>query len=82
MFRNRVRIFLWTAVPGFITLYVFFSTVGSVSPAQVIVPTAVTSGLSALAFVRALRVKAELTSPTGDPAVREACNRQRERRGF
>jgi hypothetical protein len=79
---GRVRLFFWCLLPGLVVLYVFFSAIGGLSPAQVLVPTAVTTALSAMSLIRAMRINRELASPFGDPSVREACNRQRERRGF
>ena len=77
---------LWHVLSLFATgggiLYVFFSAVAEVSPAEAAGAGGVCAGLAALLFVRRVRLDYELRSPAGDPEMRSARNRQRERRGF
>ena len=73
---------LWLGVIGVVVMYVFFVTVASVSPAQVIGVTIVIGGLTLLFLIRSLRVASELAERGGNPALRRARNRARERRGF
>ena len=65
-----------------IVLYVFFVTVATISPAEVAVVTVVTGILAALVTIRGLWMASELADRGGDPRVRRALNKQRERRGF
>ena len=73
---------LWLAVIGVIVMYVFFVTLASISPAQVAGVTIVIAGLTVLFLIRSLRVASELADRGGNPALRRARNRARERRGF
>jgi hypothetical protein len=79
---GRLRLSFWIAVAGVIVLYVFFVTLAGVSPAQVASVTVVVGGLSAVFVLRNLRVASELADRGGDPHLRRAHNRIRERRGF
>jgi hypothetical protein len=79
---SRITLVLWILILGAITMYVFFIAVASVAPAQVAGVTAVVAGLAVLFAIRSRRISSELASRGGDPALRRARNRQRERRGF
>ena len=79
---GHLRLSLWLCALGAVVLYVFFLTVATVSPAQMAGVTVVMAVLAALLTIRTLRLDSELADPGGDPHVRRACNRQRERRGF
>jgi hypothetical protein len=72
----------WIAVTGVVVLYVFFVALAEVSPGEVAGVTAVVAGLATVITVRNLRVAGELGSRGGDPRLRRARNRMRERRGF
>jgi hypothetical protein len=79
---GRLAVPLWLGVVGAIVMYVFFVTVANVSPGQVAGVTVVIAGLALLFGIRSLRVASELSDRGGNPAVRRARNRARERRGF
>ena len=67
---------------GAVVLYVGFSALAEVSPAEA---AQLSAGIAALAVVlalRALRLDYEIRSRSGDPGLRLARNRRRERRGF
>jgi hypothetical protein len=53
-----------------------------VSPTQIAAVTAVIATLSILFAIRSVRIASELADRGGDPALRRARNRARERRGF
>jgi hypothetical protein len=78
----RLRLSLWILALGAIVLYVFFVTLATIPPARVAVLTIVTLVLAVLILVRNLRISSELSDRGGDPRIRRALNRQRERRGF
>jgi hypothetical protein len=78
----RLRLSLWLLALGAIVLYVFFVTLATIPPAKVAALTVVALVLAALILVRNLRVASELSDRGGDPRIRRALNRQRERRGF
>jgi len=63
-------------------LYVFFVSVAGIPPGQVAGTTAGVVMLATMLAIRGLRLGNELADPGGDPRVRRALNRQRERRGF
>jgi hypothetical protein len=67
---------------GAVVLFCAFSMLASISPADAAVASIVIAALAALLSVRALRLDYELRSQGGDPELRTAYNRQRERRGF
>jgi hypothetical protein len=79
---GRLAVPLWLSVIGVIVMYAFFVAVASVSPAQVIGVTIVIGGLTLLFVIRSIRVASELSDRGGNPALRRARNRARERRGF
>ena len=67
---------------GAVVLYVVFTVVASVSPAEVAGASAAVAALAALLLMRSIRLEYELRSQGGDPQLRSSFNRQRERRGF
>jgi hypothetical protein len=67
---------------GAVVLYVVFTTLAGISPADAAAATGVIAVIAALLVVRAVRLDYELRSQGGDPQLRDAYNRQRERRGF
>lgn len=79
---GRLVIPLWLVVIGAIVMYAFFVTVASVPPAQVAGVTIAIVGLTVLFVIRSIRVASELADRGGNPALRRARNRARERRGF
>ena len=79
---GRLRLSLWLLAVWAIVLYAFFVTVATIPPAKVAALTVVTAVLAALVLIRNLRIASELADRGGDPRVRRALNRQRERRGF
>jgi hypothetical protein len=79
---GRLRLSLWLLAVWAIVLYVFFVTLATIPPAKVAALTVVMTVLAALVMIRNLRVASELADRGGDPRVRRALNKQRERRGF
>ena len=79
---TRLRVSVWVAVIGAIVLYVFFTTLATISPQQVLGVSAVIAALTTLLIVRNWRVASELSDRGGDPSLRLARNQARERRGF
>ena len=79
---GRLAVPVWLAVIGVIVMYVFFVTIANVSPAQVAGVTIVIATLTILFTIRSLRVASELADRGGNPELRRARNRARERRGF
>jgi hypothetical protein len=79
---GRLAVPLWLGVIGLIVVYAFFVTVADVSPGQIAGVTIVIAGLAILFFIRSIRVASELSDRGGNPALRRARNRARERRGF
>jgi hypothetical protein len=79
---GRLAVSMWLAVVGVIVMYVFFVAVASISPSQVAGVTIVIVGLTLLFVIRSIRVASELADRGGNPALRRARNRARERRGF
>jgi hypothetical protein len=79
---SRITLSLWILIVGVIAMYVFFVAVASIPPAQVAGVTGVVVGLAVIFMLRSLRISSELASRGGDPALRRARNRARERRGF
>jgi hypothetical protein len=79
---GRLRLSLWLLAVWAIVLYVFFVTLATISPVEVASVTIVTMVLAALVIVRNLWLANELADRGGDPRVRRALNKQRERRGF
>ena len=79
---GRLRLSLWLLAVWVVVLYAFFVTVATIPPAKVAGLTVVTAVLAVLVMIRNLRVASELADRGGDPRVRRALNKQRERRGF
>ena len=79
---GSLRLSLWLCAVWAIVLYVFFVTVATIAPAEVAGLTAVMAILAALVTIRNLRLASELADRGGDPRIRRALNKQRERRGF
>jgi hypothetical protein len=79
---GHLRLSFWLCALGTVVLYVFFLGVATVSPSQTAGVTAVMGVLATLLTIRTLRLDGELADPGGDPHLRRARNRQRERRGF
>jgi hypothetical protein len=79
---GRLRLSLWLLAVWVVVLYAFFVTVATIPPAKVGGLTVVTTVLAALVMIRNLRIANELADRGGDPRVRRALNKQRERRGF
>jgi hypothetical protein len=79
---GRLRLSLWLLAVWAIVLYVFFVTLATIPPAKVAGATVATLILAALVAIRNLRLASELADRGGDPRVRRALNKQRERRGF
>jgi uncharacterized membrane protein len=79
---GRLAVPLWLGVIGLIVLYAFFVAVADVSPGQVVSVTIVIAGLAILFTIRSFRIASELADRGGNPALRRARNRARERRGF
>jgi hypothetical protein len=79
---GRLRLSFWLVALGAIVLYAFFVALATISPVRVGGVTAVIALLAATLTVRCIRLGRELADPGGDPRVRRALNRQRERRGF
>ena len=67
---------------GAVVLYACFVVVAGISPVDAAAATTVVAVLAVLLFLRSLRLEYELKSQGGDPQLRGAYNRQRERRGF
>jgi hypothetical protein len=67
---------------GAVVLYLFFTTLATISPLEVAGVSGIIAAAGTLLLVRALRIDVELADPAGDPELREARNRARERRGF
>jgi len=79
---GRLVVPLWLVAIGAIVMYAFFVTVASVPPAQVAGLTIAIAALTVLFLIRSIRVASELADRGGNPALRRARNRARERRGF
>ncbi|MGI8622437.1 MAG: hypothetical protein ACR2NB_02885 [Solirubrobacteraceae bacterium] len=67
---------------GAVVLFVVFTLVAGVSPADAALTSGVVAILAGLLLLRSARLDYELRSQGGDPELRSARNRQRERRGF
>jgi hypothetical protein len=79
---GSLRLSLWLCAVWAIVLYVFFVTLATISPVRVAGLTVVMVILAALVTIRSLRLASELADRGGDPRIRRALNKQRERRGF
>jgi hypothetical protein len=78
----HLRLSLWLCALGTVVLYVFFIALARVPPRDIAAVTLSVAVLAVALLLRGMRLDAELTHPGGDPALRRALNRQRERRGF
>ncbi len=67
---------------GAVILYAGFSALAEISPAEAAGATIAVCSLASVLALRALRLDYEIRSRSGDPMLRLARNRQRERRGF
>jgi hypothetical protein len=81
-FVGHLRLSLWLCALGAVVLYVFFVSLARIRIEELAGLTAFVAGFCLLLFVRGLRLNHELADPGGDPRLRRALNRQRERRGF
>jgi len=79
---RRLRLSFWVVAIGTVVLYGFFVVVATISPGQMAAVTAVVGALAALFTLRNVRLAAQLADRGGDPQIRRAVNRMRERRGF
>ncbi len=79
---GSLRLSLWLCAVWAIVLYVFFVTVATIPPAKVAGLTVVMAILALLVTIRSLRLASELADRGGDPRIRRALNKQREKRGF
>jgi hypothetical protein len=79
---GRLRLSFWIVVIGTVVLYGFFVVLATIPPGQVAAVTMVVGGLAAIFTLRNVRLAAELAHRGGDPQLRRAVNRIRERRGF
>jgi hypothetical protein len=73
---------LWTCALGALVVYVFFFGLAAIPPQRVGGMSAAAVIVAGLFTLRSMRINNELADPGGDPRVRRALNRQRERRGF
>ena len=67
---------------GAVVLYGAFTLLAGIAPAEAAAASGVAAVLAALLLLRYVRLDYELRSQGGDPVLRSARNRQRERRGF
>ena len=67
---------------GAVVVVVAFMAIAEVSPTDTAGLTAIVAGVVVVLAVRALWIERELRDRAGSPDLREAANRQRERRGF
>ena len=79
---GNLRLSFWIGALGALVAYAFFVVLATVPLQDVAGWTAVAALLAAALALRSARVNHELADPGGDPRVRRALNRQRERRGF
>jgi hypothetical protein len=79
---GSLRLSFWIVVIGMVVLYGFFVILATIPPGEVAALTAVMAGLAAVFTLRNVRLAAELADRGGDPHLRRALNKIRERRGF
>jgi hypothetical protein len=79
---GHLRLSFWIVVIGTLVVYGFFILLATIPPGQVAAVTTVVAGLAAVFTVRNVRLAAQLDDRGGDPHLRRALNRIRERRGF
>jgi len=79
---GRLRLSFWLCAVWAIVLFVFFVTLATIQLAQVAGLTVAMMTLAVLVAIRNIRLSSELADRGGNPRVRRALNKQRERRGF
>jgi hypothetical protein len=79
---GSLRMSFWIVVIGTVVLYGFFVILATIPPGEVAALTAVMVALAAIFTLRNVRLAAELADRGGDPHLRRALNKIRERRGF
>lgn len=79
---GHLRLSLWTCALGAVVVYAFFVGLAGIPPQRVGPLSVIAVVLAALITLRNIRLNNELADPGGDPRVRQALKRQRERRGF
>ena len=79
---GRLTLSFWAAATGVVVLYVFFVFLARVQTAEVAGLTALVLALAVITLLRNLRVSRQLAERGGNPQLRRARNRIRERRGF
>lgn len=79
---GRLSLTFWIGAMGAVVVYAFFVFLANIPPEQVAGLTAVVCGLAAITTVRNVRVASQLGDRGGNPQMRRARNRMRERRGF
>jgi hypothetical protein len=79
---GNLRLSLWISALGALVTYAFFVILATISLHDVAGWTAAAAAVAAAFALRSVRLNHELADPGGDPRVRRALNRQRERRGF
>ncbi len=79
---GRLSLSFWLVALGAVVLYVFFVALAAIPPHEIAGLSIAMGALAGLIVIHNLRVESELADPGGDPRVRRALNRQRERRGF
>jgi hypothetical protein len=79
---GSLRLSFWVVVIGTVVLYGFFVILATIPPGEVAATTAVVAALATIFTLRNLRLAAELADRGGDPHLRRALNKIRERRGF
>lgn len=79
---GRFSLTFWIAATGTVVLYSFFVFLARIPPEQVAGVTVVVGALAAIVTLRNLRIARQLADRAGDPQLRRAVNRMRERRGF
>ena len=79
---GSLRISFWVAALGAVALYGFFVSLAGISPADIAGVSLAVAAVAMVVTIRNLRVASELADRGGDPLLRRARNRVRERRGF
>ena len=79
---RHLRLSFWIGVIGAVVLYAFFVVLADVPPGEVATVTTVVAALTAIFIFRNVRLASQLADRGGNPHLRRAVNRMRERRGF
>lgn len=79
---GRLSLAFWIAATGTVVLYAFFVFLARIPPEQVAGVTAAVAVLAAITTLRNMRVAGQMANRGGNPQLRRARNRMRERRGF